>query len=115
MRINGTKKNSKSILARKFMRPDLRAGFTEMRSTAERSSLISGLSAGASASADAMAVSVTWEAAEDAACGFETMIMCVHTRHLNRAATPFIFEESIRYFFPHSSQMTIMAELLYNR
>jgi hypothetical protein len=90
-----------------------------MRSAAELSSLISGPAAGTSVSADAMAVSVadksTWESAEDAACGFETMIMCVHTRHLNRAAAPCIFEGSIRYFFPHSSQMIIMAELLYSK
>jgi hypothetical protein len=51
-------------------------------------------------------------AAGDADCGFETMIKCVHTRHLKRAALPLILETSSRYFFPHSSQMTIIAELL---
>jgi hypothetical protein len=70
-------------------------------------------------SAGSVAVSLTDKSTvEDptgAACGFDTMIMCVQTRHLNRAAAPFIFEGSIRYFFPHSSQMTIMAELLYHK
>jgi hypothetical protein len=55
----------------------------------------------------------TAESATGISCGFETIIMWVHTRHLNLAAAPLILEGSIRYFFPHSSQMTIMAELLY--
>jgi hypothetical protein len=50
--------------------------------------------------------------AEDAVEGLETMIRCLHTRHLKRAASPLIFEGSIRYFLPHSSQMTIMVALL---
>jgi hypothetical protein len=90
-----------------------------MRSAAERSSFISGLAGAASESADSMAVSVmdksTWGDAAGAACGFETVIICVHTRHLKRAAVPFILEGSILYFFPHSSQITIMAELLYDK
>ena len=41
-----------------------------------------------------------------------TVIRCEHERHLKRALSPFIFSGSIRYFLPHSSQMTIIAILL---
>jgi hypothetical protein len=51
-------------------------------------------------------------AVDDTGDGLETMIICMHTRHLKRAASPLIFEGSIRYFLPHSSQMTIMVALL---
>jgi hypothetical protein len=77
---------------------------------------MSGSAAGAFFSAVSAVFSVAGNSftaiAGEADCGFETMIICVHTRHLNRAALPLILERSSRYFFPHSSQMTIMAELL---
>jgi hypothetical protein len=39
---------------------------------------------------------------------FNTMMTCPQTWHLKLAALPLILEGSTRYFFPHSSQMTII-------
>jgi hypothetical protein len=44
--------------------------------------------------------------------GFDTTMRWVQERHLKLAALPLILEGSIRYFFPHSSQITIIPFLL---
>jgi hypothetical protein len=45
-------------------------------------------------------------------CAFVTTILCAQDRHLKLAARPLILAGSIRYFFPHSSQMIIIQDIL---
>jgi hypothetical protein len=112
----GMKKNNSSILTRKFNGPDLRVDCTCTCGSPDRSSFISGSAGGAASSAGLAAPFVSGKPLGGTVVavvdGLETMIIWVHTRHLNRAAAPLILEGSIRYFFPHSSQMTIMVALL---
>jgi hypothetical protein len=115
-RSKGMKKNNSSILTRKFNKPDLRADCTCTCWSTDRSSFISGSAGGTASSAGLAPPCVPDKSLADTAAavddGLDTMIIWVHTRHLKRAAAPLILEGSIRYFFPHSSQMTIMVALL---
>jgi hypothetical protein len=46
------------------------------------------------------------------AAGLDTVIKWLHDLHFTLAVSPLILEASTRYFFPHSSQMIIMVDLL---
>ena len=126
MKIMGMKRNSNSILARRPNRPRLRGGrvaapaavgfivpVAEVSSTVRAigSKVDRGSDAGFAPAGSSDTVFGIEVFAGDGP-GFETMIWCAQARHLMLAARPLILAGSIRYFFPHSSQMTIMQNIL---
>ena len=115
-------KNSTSILDRKPNRPALRGRCVSFSPLVGLSAPVSETAVADPSSTEVVIdsrVTLGLDAGCDAAgsggggSGFETTIMCVQARHLKLAALPLILVGSIRYFLPHSSQMTIIQGILF--
>ena len=117
MKIMGMNRNSTSILARKPNRPALRGRCVSVSPLAGLSAPVPE-TAVADPSSTVVVIDSKVALGSDAGCdaagsgggesGFETTIRCAQVLHLKLAALPLILAGSIRYFLPHSSQMTII-------